>query len=163
MAKSSQLTADDILAAIRRANPKYPLLTELVLTDVDRDRGNGDLRKRRIDGLLIGPRGQRTAIEVKVSRQDFLRETEAKRRPWIRCSHRFVYAAPKGLLRANEIPKGIGLWEVSLTAKAKTGFVSIYELTVAKRCIINKNPDPVPDQLFAALAYRLDNPRRRRR
>lgn len=148
------MNAAEVLAAIRRHHRKYPVLHELVLTD--HERGRREPRKRRIDALLVGPGGVRTAIEIKTSVADFRRETEAKRRPWIQCCSRFVYATPRGLLDPADIPLGIGLWEVDDRFSSSVAPT----LTVAKRCAVNPNPLPVPDQLFAALAYRLEKPRR---
>jgi hypothetical protein len=105
---------------------------------------------RRIDGLMLDGGGTRTAIEVKVSRSDFLRETEAKRRPWQKIVNRFVYATPPGLLRPEEIPTECGLWEVD-----DSGAV-----TIVRRAKANKNPDPIPHQVLVALAYRLKNAER---
>ena len=59
---------------------------------------------RRIDGLMFDGGATRTAIEVKISRADFLRESEEKRRPWRKITHRFVYATPVGLLKAGGDP-----------------------------------------------------------
>lgn len=147
------MTADDVLEAIQRANGKYPLIRELVLRDLEYVRGL-DAPTRRIDGLLIGPRGTRTAIEVKVTKADFRRETEAKRRAWIKICHRFVYACPAGLIQPDEVPDGIGLWWVDDRGS----------LDIKKRCSVNKEPDHIPDHLFAALCFRLaDRPRKKRR
>lgn len=165
------MKAADVLEAIRRSNNGYPLLEELVITDweaVEKYRklldeaterakltGDWDVRAttmqgayaipqtRRIDGLLIGPNGQRTAIEVKVSRADYQRETHEKRRAWQAITHRFVYAVPEGLIAPDEVPTGIGLWYASTS-----GVVS------AKPCRINKAPADPPIQLFNALCYR---------
>lgn len=100
---------------------------------------------RRIDGLMLDGGGTRTAIEVKISRADFLRETDEKRRPWQKITNRFVYAAPTGLLRPDEIPDGCGLWEIG-----EHGAV-----TIARKARANKTPDPIPHQVLVALAYRL--------
>lgn len=100
---------------------------------------------RRIDGLLFDGGQSRTAIEVKISRSDYLRETDAKRRVWRAITNRFVYATPAGLLRTDEIPDGCGLWEVDDTGR----------VTIVKRAKSNRNPGPIPHQVLVALAYRL--------
>lgn len=59
----------------------------------------------------------RTAYEIKVSRGDFLREIKnpTKRLLAMNYSHYFFFAAPEGLLRADEMPEDCGLVEVSST------------------------------------------------
>lgn len=145
------MNASEVLAAIRASNRGYPLLAELVLNDMQAE-WQIEPAQRRIDGLLIGPRGQRTAIEVKVTRQDYKRETEAKRRAWQAICHRFVYAVPSGLIQPEEVPDGIGLWWITEEGRIET----------KKRCRINKTPSHVPDHLFAALCWRLENARKER-
>lgn len=105
---------------------------------------------RRIDGLMLDGGGTRTAIEVKISRADFFRETDEKRRPWQKITNRFVYATPAGLLRPDELPDGCGLWEVN-------GHGAV---TIARKALSNKTPDPIPHQVLVALAYRLTSTER---
>lgn len=100
---------------------------------------------RRIDALMLDGGGTRTAIEVKISRADFLRETEEKRRPWRKITNRFVYATPAGLLKPVEVPDGCGLWEVDERG-----------VRIVKRAKSNPTPDPIPHQVLVALAYRLN-------
>lgn len=171
-----RIRAEDIIAAIRRKHPRGALATELVLDDkalLNRDAIEraklygwpvqsvldriGDkpvatedelldakgVFSRRIDGLLYANQ-KLIAIEVKVSRADFKRETEAKRRPWEAVSSQFVYATPKGLLDKSEIPSHCGLWEVD-----DTGLV-----IATKSAKVNKNPEPLPQQVIVAMMYR---------
>lgn len=100
---------------------------------------------RRIDGLMLDGGGTRTAIEVKINRSDFLRETDEKRRPWQKITHRFVYATPVGLILPDEVPDGCGLWEIY-----PDGAVA-----VRRKARGNRNPEPIPHQVLVALAYRL--------
>ncbi|AXH49016.1 hypothetical protein SEA_CRATER_57 [Gordonia phage Crater] len=151
-------SAVDVLDAIALKYSTCALLREVSVTDQhalaarEHCRRTGDYSTypgetvwlRRIDGLLLEGTQLRTAIEVKVSRADFLRESDAKRDPWRRITNRFVYATPKGLLSAEEIPDGCGLWEV------EDG-----DVRVAVRARINRDPDPVPHQVLVNLAYRL--------
>ncbi len=53
----------------------------------------------------------RLAIEIKVSRQDFLNDVRdpAKQQPWRELAHRHAYAVPAGLVGVNEVPRGSGL------------------------------------------------------
>ena len=107
---------------------------------------------RRIDALVV--RGdQRAAIEIKVTHSDFLRETDAKRRPWIPIVHRFVYVCPEGVIQPHEVPEGCGLqWVVEDPYNRGPRF---RRLETKKRATINKNPEPVPNQLFVNLCYRV--------
>src|SRR5690606_15212995 len=58
--------------------------------------------RRRIDARIVASTG-RTAVEIKVSRADFRRETEEKRRAWQAITNRFVYAAPVGVISRDEL------------------------------------------------------------
>lgn len=100
---------------------------------------------RRIDALLRDSAGY-TAVEIKVTRADFKRDTEEKRRAWKAHTRRFIYAAPDGLLNATEMPDGCGLWEFDGT-----------RLTVAKRAVINKEPLALPRSVFDTMLYRVSN------
>ena len=136
------MNANDIIAHLRRKHAGFPLLTEVALVD---DESGTYHQLRRIDGLLIGKSATRTAIEVKISRADFKRETHEKRRAWIKHTNRFVYVCPAGLIQPDEVPKGLGLWWVY-----DNGVIE-----KVKKCAVNKNPLPMPDHLFATLCYRL--------
>lgn len=105
--------------------------------------------ERRIDALMRDTKHY-TAIEIKVSRADFKRESEQKRFPWRNLTHKFVYAAPKGLLLPEMMPDWCGLWEVDERGR----------VTTAKRAVVNKNPSPFPRQLQDALLYRCSNQER---
>lgn len=98
---------------------------------------------RRIDALMMQGE-QRTAIEVKVTRADFKRDTPQKRAPWASITHRFVYAVPKGLVTPAEVADGCGLWEVRADGKVE----------VTKKARINKDAADLPQQIILALAYR---------
>lgn len=113
---------------------------------------------RRIDALAVRAR-EWTAIEVKVTKKDFLAETEHKTRAWRSVTHRFVYAVPEGLVQPSEVPAGMGLWWVNEDGK----------VTVVKRATKNKNREPIPEQVLIAMCFRaMKNetgtaPRRRKR
>jgi hypothetical protein len=51
------------------------------------------------------------AIEIKVTRQDFLNDVRNpdKQAPWRGIAHRHAYAVPEGLVAENEVPAGSGL------------------------------------------------------
>jgi len=100
---------------------------------------------QRIDLLMVRawsgrPKGhERVAIEVKVSRSDFLAEVAAphKRAPFEAISHRFYFATPAGLVRPDEMPAGCGLIEV-------TDRHSVVSVAAPRRA----DPDPVPEEAF---------------
>lgn len=141
------MNAADVLNAIRRHHAQAAVVAEVVLDDPDwLDHYSPDSRTkptRRIDALMFRTL-ERTAIEIKVSRADFARDDWQKRRPWVRVTHRFVYAVPKGLVAASETPYGCGLWEVDEHGR----------VTVARKATFNRTPEPLPQQVVQALAYR---------
>lgn len=75
--------------------------------------------RRRIDVLLVSHKNsksakiprERIALEIKVSRADFLSETDEKRGPWRRFADKFAYVAPAGMIKPEELPAGCGLIE----------------------------------------------------
>lgn len=108
--------------------------------------------QRRIDALIFASTGV-TAVEIKVTRADFKRETEEKRRAWRAVTNRFVYAAPVGLLRPDEIPAGCGLWEFDPMSAGP--YRSQHGLSVRSKASVNKEPNALPPQILTALAYRV--------
>ncbi len=101
---------------------------------------------RRIDALMFESL-VRTAIEIKVTAADFRRDTYWKRRAWQRVTHRFVYAVPHDL--DVMAPHGCGLWKVDETG----------QITVVKKAIVSRTPDPLPQTVVQRLAYRAAAPR----
>jgi hypothetical protein len=64
----------------------------------------------------------RVAVEIKVTRSDFLRELNepGKRAGFEAISHEFYFAAPTGLIKPAELPEGVGLLEATAkTLRAK--------------------------------------------
>lgn len=140
------MNAADILRAIRDTYPKCAVVREVSIVDTLHQRRDSRSKPvRRIDALLRDTLGY-TAIEIKVTRADFRRDTPEKRRAWIAHTRRFVYAAPAGLLKASEIPDGCGLWEFDGR-----------RLTVAKKATINKSPATFPRAVFDSMLYRVSN------
>jgi hypothetical protein len=95
----------------------WGILREVSIDDLD---GPGTKRrpsKRRIDYLLMRisrrsqPRHERIALEVKVTRADFRRDTDEKRAAWFAVADRFAYVAPVGMIKPEELPQGTGLME----------------------------------------------------
>lgn len=105
----------------------------------------GSIPVRRIDALMRDSTGY-TAIEIKVTRGDFKRDTEEKRRAWRAHTRRFVYATPTGLVNPGEVPDGCGLWELDGR-----------RLTVAKKATINKEPLTLPRSVLDTMLYRVSN------
>lgn len=125
------MTARDVLAAlyhhfggrwamlteVTARPPRYPssLLGRSLAGKDERER----YRVRRIDVLLLraaasrdtGNGIERLAIEVKVSRGDFLADIRnpAKQAPWRAIAHRHAYAVPRGLVAVDEVPADSGL------------------------------------------------------
>jgi hypothetical protein len=155
------MTAAQVLDAIALKYPGAVLLREMLIadpahavlaeqwhaaygvTEVDVPFPVGAVR--RIDALMLDGGTCRTAIEVKVSRADFLRETPEKRGAWERVTDRFVYACPAGLIRAGEVPEHCGLWWIGLDES----------VVIKSRARKNRDVEPLPHQLTVALAYRL--------
>jgi hypothetical protein len=83
------------------------------------------------------------ALEVKVSRSDFLAELAhpRKRDPALAIAHRFAFVTPAGLVKREEIPEGLGLIEVNSGRRA--------ELRVRPSLMV---PDPPDWRLVASLA-----------
>lgn len=99
---------------------------------------------RRIDALMMES-FERTAIEIKVTKSDYHLDTEYKRRPWQRVVHRFIYAVPADL--DVMAPHGCGLWKVHTDGT----------ITVAKRSIIKRHPEQLPQDVIQRLMYRASN------
>lgn len=148
--KGESVRANEVLDVIHLHHHGAAIVHEVVLNDPNwldtYELGTDQLgTNRRIDALMIKGK-QRTAIEVKISRADYARETERKRQVWRSITHRFVYAVPAGLITPDEVPDGLGLWEIHPGDTPR--------LVVAKRARVNPNPDPITDQLFTAMCYR---------
>lgn len=78
--------------------------------------------KRRIDMLLVSHKrsgtkvpNERIALEIKVTRADFKRDTEEKRAAWRAVTDKFAYVAPAGMIKVEELPEGCGLIEYDPT------------------------------------------------
>lgn len=97
---------------------------------------------RRIDALMFESY-MRTAIEIKVSKADFNRDTYWKRRAWQNVTHRFIYAVPQDLDVMS--PHGCGLWAVH-----EDGTIE-----VRKKAIVNKTPEHLPQSVIQRMAYRI--------
>lgn len=139
-------TAAEILAAIRKAYPKAAVVREVSIVDpLHVWRSTTSKPYRRIDALMRDTAGY-TAIEIKVTRADFKRDTEEKRRAWRAHTRRFIYVTPAGLVNPSEVPDGCGLWEFDGD-----------RLKVVKKATINKSPTAFPKAVFDTMLYRVSN------
>lgn len=141
------MIAADVLAGLRRHYHDAALVPEVVVSDFYAEWGAetfGDvpIRTRRIDVLMFH-RQQRTAIEIKVSRDDAARESWRKVWPFMAIVHRFVYAVPAGLIDRPPV-SGCGLLWVH-----PDGLVE-----VKGKAKVNHSPEPLPQHVVQALAYR---------
>lgn len=145
------MTATEVLAAIERHHSAAATVREMTIHDpgAHADYAAGDDRPtymRRIDALMFSTL-QRTAIEVKVSKADFRRESHAKTRAWFNVCHRFVYACPAGVVQPEDVALAMypaGLWWVHDDGR----------VAVQRKAQLNKYPEPLPQNTIQNLAYR---------
>lgn len=97
---------------------------------------------RRIDALVFEG-NEKTAIEIKISRADFFRDTDMKRSAWQTHTDRFVYLTPQGLVKPEEVPHGCALWEYDGQ-----------KISVVKRAKLNKEVKPFPISMVKYFAWR---------
>lgn len=109
------------------------------------------VQDRRLDALVIEHGGERHAIEAKVTREDFLRESDPKRAPAERFAHRTWYAAPPGVIAASEVPAD---WGLLVTSR--------YHVVVAAAATLRR-PAPLPEPDVTVLTFRLAYVERRLR
>lgn len=141
----------------------WGVLREVSIDDLDAAASNRGVRRadrvpavRRIDFLLMRisrsskPRHERIALEVKVSRADFKRDTDDKRRAWFSVADRFAYVVPKGLISKDEVPEGCGLIEFDDSRLTATNQLS-WTVIAPKR---EQPPIPFSNQFFAYLLGR---------
>lgn len=116
----------------------------------------GTPTRRRIDFLLMRisrsskPLHERIALEVKVSRADFKRDTDEKRAAWFAVADRFAYVTPIGMITPDELPAGCGLLEYN--PKAVFGSDTLRWKVNAPRKA--EPPLPFDNQFFAYLMGR---------
>lgn len=146
------MDAKFIVNALRSHHSGAALVHEVVISDHLWDERTAESAPtRRIDVLMFNGL-QRTAIEVKVTLEDWRRDTHQKRAPWAAVTNRFVYAVPAELYEkvANRIPEyrldvgGCGIWTVDDAGRVK----------VARKAEIRSHPEPLPQHVVQALAYR---------
>lgn len=137
-----------ILDAIRQKHSDAAIVPELTITDPRMDWEHALTRHergfpptRRIDALMMQS-FERTAVEIKVTKQDFHLDVEQKRWPWQRVAHRFVYAVPHDLEVMS--PHGCALWKVHPDGR----------IEVVKKAIVRNTPEPLPQEVIQRLMYR---------
>lgn len=121
---SPKITARDVSAALyHHFVPRWAMLTEVSARPVQVPPPPGQVGRwytpgkvRRIDVLLVRAANvigdiERLAIEIKVSRSDFLADVRnpSKQAPWRELAHRHAYAVPDGLVTPDEVPTDSGL------------------------------------------------------
>ncbi len=108
-----KVTANEVLKAL---DSYYSQMGFILIPEVSIAYGG----ERRADALVVG-RGNETAIaiEIKVSRQDFLHELddEEKRQLALSLSSQYWFAAPGGLIQKDELPPEAGLLEMDKKGK----------------------------------------------
>ena len=142
------MTANDVLTAIRRHHSDCAIVPEISINDLyarEQPEGRKPVFMRRIDALMFDGH-QRTAIEIKVDKADLRNETWFKTAPWRAVTHRFIVAVPAGMAEFHEIEAhyGCGLWWIHPDGKVE----------VKRKAIVNKFPEPLPNDVIRRLAYR---------
>ena len=104
--EAKSITAHDVLKALRSLWPQMPMAVEVAVGPT----GNPSYADAV---FLMGSEGM-TAVEVKVSRSDWLSELKdpMKRAPIVAISARFYFASPAGMTLPAELPEGCGLIEI---------------------------------------------------
>jgi len=76
-------------------------------------------RSKGVGGISGGRLLMSWALEVKVTREDFLREIAdpRKRIPAMSIAHRFAFVAPASVIQKGEVPEGCGLIEIDGSGK----------------------------------------------
>jgi hypothetical protein len=139
------ITTAEIMGALWYHVSGSALIDELEIAV--EDAAPGEIQARVIDALLV-QKQVRTAIEVKISRLDFRNDTDAKRRPWMEVTHRFVYVVPHGLIKPSEVPSNCGLWYIKRLGPKK------FKVSVVKRATHNEEPKPLPEKIMTAIMHR---------
>lgn len=164
-----ELTAEDVIVS-NRSNAyyrdKYPHLIDYwTKKGINPDSfGSSDdyvpgqeIPYRRIDALMVGAKNkagvhQRTAVEIKISRADFRRDTLEKVRTWQSLSHRFIYLVPANLIKPEELlDPAMGLWWWHAGDENSPGTIEIVK--TAKTNL--KASESLPEELQTRLMWRL--------
>lgn len=137
------MTANQVRRALlTHFQQRWAMLPEVTAATHD-----GRRIERRIDMLMVRrmprkPRElERLAVEIKVSRADFLSDVRQpeKQEPWRALAHRHAYAVPEGLVDVSEVPADSGL--IVIGANLDYGFTSV---KFARKCPVGNDPGPMP-------------------
>lgn len=146
------MNAEFILDAIRAHHADAAIVSEMVIGDHLWDERLAESKPtRRIDALMFRS-FQRTAIEVKVTLADWKRDSYRKRAPWAAVTNRFVFAVPKSLadqVGGNYGAHDLDTWDCGVWTVDESGRVE-----VAKPAKVRPHPEPLPQQVIQALAFR---------
>lgn len=149
MTTATRMTARDVAAALyaHHEDRRYALLTEVSTWCSD------SKRDRRCDLLIVTPT-ERIAVEIKVTRADFLADVRdpAKQAAWIRLTHRQAYAVPAGLVQPGEVPDGFGLLTVTPGGE---GIAPVVQWVKRAPRRPGHTPQPLPDAMIRVLLLRL--------
>lgn len=167
-ATNTKMTAKDVVRTIyRHFTPAWAVLTEVTARAAYTPpqvipRGDtlmpivvqpGKVGKdRRIDVLMLRQAAvtggiERLAIEVKVTRADFLSDVgnPDKQAPWRALAHRHAYAVPDGLVSPSEVPAESGLLAVTGGDYPSASWVRVPKTPVGH----DPGPLPLPNQMDA--------------
>jgi len=129
----------------------------VVLREVDAPAAQQGARmiRRRIDllGLGTSDRLPTVAVEVKVTRQDFVADVAnpAKQDPWREHAVCHYFATPAGLIRPDQLPPGSGLLEIERWRTEADVEYDHVRIAVAAPC---NDAAPTPDWLLWQIASR---------
>lgn len=148
------LTARQINAALfQHFIQRYAVITEVEAYEAEPTGGRPFSINRRCDVLLLS-RQERLALEVKVSRADFLQDVRDpdKQSAWVRLTHRQAYVVPVGLVAVDEVPAGFGLLTVEVFGEGRR-----VEVKWARRAPKRPGHVPVdlPPRIVSCLWHRL--------
>lgn len=135
----------------------WGILREVSIDDLIQPTRGRKVNRRRIDYLLMRisrrsvPRHERIALEVKVTRADFKRDTDEKRAAWFAVADRFAYVTPKGLIKVEELPPGCGLIEFDPDKPHYSSLALKWKVIAPRKDIL---PKPFDTQFFAYLLGR---------
>lgn len=150
----TDLTADPGLLSVGMA--KWEALQEGVQRETIKDRRIDLLLARRAKNPeKCGPL-ETMAIEVKVSRADFLSDIKdpSKQAPWRKAATRHAYAVPAGLVQAAEVPAESGLAWVHPPAYA--GGLPVIDW-VRRAPFVPGHQPRLPFRVLIALLWRVSN------
>lgn len=130
---------------ILRILPNFYLFDRMICVPEFRfGSGYGNTSEKRADLFCISPeKGNKTAtIEIKVSRQDFLRDKNNCRKQVAArlFSNEVWYAYPKGLIKKEEIPLWAGAIEIDLEKDCFSYWNELFTIVCPAPLLSRENP-----------------------